>query len=381
MGNRRKQLVRQEKDNSAKKQKMSDNIHGETMWRKRQAVCYTTHYRGILSVISSFPIDYYGTNKGNYVSPDMGQHCDPSTVYPIPTGDLLEHGKTHPETPRGVKVPDDNTPVNDIPDVWKEYQKKQEEDHRRCSRAALDDQQLTTARANAEYDDWQNQIKEKNAVKLSPCDKVNKAESANHGGVELIDLSEKKGDASSSKKDSPVSHAAKWHQTDPNKKVKAEKVSPKTVVADGGLPLTLIKKEDSPLPEEDDRSTQGFELTKYAKDAMNEPIEPAPYEQSPIRDKMSADAQISLITDTVNFNADKDDPESQAFLQKMLEVVHGHEASMKSSSQPSCPSGTKCAKEENSPADEVMPGVNSPKIDDPNKVDLSESDNDIDGDK
>ena len=114
MGNRRKQLVRQEKDNSAKKQKMSDNIHGETMWRKRQAVCYTTHYRGILSVISSFPVDHYGINKGNYVSPDMGQQCDPSTVYPIPTGDLLEYGRTQPEILRGVKVPDDNTPVNDI---------------------------------------------------------------------------------------------------------------------------------------------------------------------------------------------------------------------------------------------------------------------------
>ena len=271
------------------------------------------------------------------------------------------------------------------------YQKKQEEDHRRCSCAALDDQQFTTARGNAEYDDWQNKIKEKNAVKLPPCDKVNKAESVNHGGPELIDLSEKKGDASSSKKGCPVSHAAKWHQTDSNKKVKAEKDAPKTIVVVGGLPLTLIKKEDSPpLPEEDDRSTKGFELTKNAKDVKKEPIEPAPYEQSPIRDKMSADAQISLITDTVNFNAEKDDPESQAFMQKMLELVHDLEASKISFSQPSGSSGTEFAKEENSPADEVMPDapadevmpdVTSPKIDDPNKVDLSGSDNDIDGDK
>ena len=71
------------------------------MWRKRQAVCYTTHYRGILSVISSFPVDYYCTNKGNYVSPDVGQHCDPTTYYAVPTGELLEHGKTHPEPLRG----------------------------------------------------------------------------------------------------------------------------------------------------------------------------------------------------------------------------------------------------------------------------------------
>ena len=199
---------------------------------------------------------------------------------------------------------------------------------------------------------------------------------------ELIDLSEKKGDASSSKKDSPVSHAAKWHQTDSNKKVKTEKNEPETVVVVGGLPLTPIKKEDSTfLPEEADRSTKGFELTKNAKDVKNEPIEPSPYEQSPIRDKMSADAQISLIIDTVNFNADKEDPKSQAFMQKMLELVHRLEAFKKSSSQPSSSSGTKCAKEENPPADEVMPDVNPPKIDDSNKVSLSESDNDIDGDR
>ena len=169
------------------------------------------------------------------------------------------------------------------------------------------------------------------------------------------------------------------------------KRTPETIVVVGGLPLTLIKKEDPPpLPEEDDRSTKGFELTKKAKDVKKEPIEPAPYEQSPIRDKMIADAQISLTTDTVNFNADEDDPESQAFMQKMLELVHNLEASKKSSSQPSGSSGAKCAKEGNPPADEVMPDapaddfmpdVNSPKIDDPNKVDLSESDNDIDGDK
>ena len=140
-------------------------------------------------------------------------------------------------------------------------------------------------------------------------------------------------------------------------------------------------EDPHPLPEEDNRSTQGFELTKNAKDIKNEPIKLAPYEQPPIRDQMSADAQISLIVDAVNHNADKDDPESQTFLQKMLKAVHDLEASKKSSSPPSCPSGAKCAKEENSPADEATPDANSPKIDEANKVDLSESDNDIDAAK
>ena len=371
MGNQRNQLVQplmSGKNNSAKKQKMSDNAHKETMWRKRQAVCYTTHYRGILSVISSFPVEYYYTNKGNYVSPDVGQRCDPTTVYPIPTGDLLEHGKTHPETRRGVKIPDGNTPDNDIPDVWKEYQKKHEEDHRRCSRAALDDQQFTAERAHAEYDAWQDKIKQKNAVQLSLCDKVNKAGAINHGDVELIDLSEKKDAASSSKDDSPISHAAKWHQVDSShyKKSKIEEDAPKTITADGGFPLTLIKTEDPrPHPEEEDRSTQGFKPTENAKDIktkpIDPPIEPASYEIPPIRDQMSTDARISLIIDAVNHIADNDDPESQTFLHKMMKAIYDLEISKKSSSSSSSSSGAKRTKEENFTADAVMADANFPR--------------------
>ena len=114
-------------------------------------------------------------------------------MYPIPTGDLLEYGKSHPETLRGVKIPDDNTPVDDIPEVWKAYQKQQEEDHRRCTRAAIEDQQFTAERARAEYTAWQNKIKVKDALQLSLCDKVGKADAIIHGDVELIGLSEKKG--------------------------------------------------------------------------------------------------------------------------------------------------------------------------------------------
>ena len=178
------------------------------------------------------------------MSPEWGQHCDPTTIYPIPAGDLLEHGKSHPETLRGVKILDENTPTNDIPDIWKAYQKQHEEDHRR-TRAAIEDQQFTAERARAEYDAWQNKIKDKNAVQLSLCDKVGKADAINHGDVELIDLSEKKDDASSSKAGSPISPAAKWHQVDSSryKKAKTEEDTTKTVTADGGLALTLIKTE------------------------------------------------------------------------------------------------------------------------------------------
>ena len=135
----------------------------------------------------------------------------------------------------------------------------------------------------------------------------------------------------------------------------------------------FIKPKKSPsLPEDDDRPTLGFEPIK------SEPIEPASYEQSPIRDKMPANEQISLITDFVNINAGKDDPKSKACIQKMLELVHDFKikTSTKSSTQPSSSSGINRVKEEITPADEVMTDASPPKIDDPNRVSLSESDND-----
>ena len=111
------------------------------------------------------------------------------------------------------------------------------------------------------------------------------------------------------------------------KKVKTEEDASKTITADGGLALTLIKTEDSLLlPEEDNRSTQGFELTENAKNIKTEPIDPpspdesfvlakpASYEEPPIRDQMSTEARISFIIDAVNHIADNTDPECQTFL-------------------------------------------------------------------
>ena len=80
-------------------------------------------------------------------------------------------------------------------------------------------------------------------------------------------------------------------------------------------PSRPSRRTPHPPPEEDGRSTQGFELTGIAKDIKTEPIdlpiEPASYEKPPIRDQMPMDARISLIIDAVNHIADKDDPESK----------------------------------------------------------------------
>ena len=145
-----------------------------------------------------------------------------------------------------MKLPDDSTPVDDIPAVWKAHQKQQEEDHRRCTRAAIEDQQLTAERARAEYTAWQNKFKEKDALQLSLCDKVGKVDVINHGDVGLIDLSEMKDGDSPNKSDPPISPAAKWHQVKPfiYQKVKNEEV-PTIVTADGGLAL-MVKTGDSP---------------------------------------------------------------------------------------------------------------------------------------
>ena len=230
------------KNNATKKQKTSESptsAQKEAIRRKRQAVCYTTHSRGILAVISSFPIGCYGTDKGNYASPQTGDHCDPTTVYLIPPGDLLEHGKFHPETLRGVQILDDSMPFNDIPSAWKEYQIQQECGHLRCTRAAIEGQQFTAERARAEHTAWQNQFKEKDALKLTFDDKVGKAAVTNHGGIELIEISGKQDDPSPNKVEPPISPAAKWHEVGPSSYQKANILikyeRAKSIAADGGL--------------------------------------------------------------------------------------------------------------------------------------------------
>ena len=114
-----------------KKQKTtSDSEKKEREWRQRQAVAYTMHYRGILTAIMPFPAYYYGINKGKYPIPEQGQHCDPTTVYPIPTGEHMEFGRTHPAMasfshPLNLDIPgqdnDDNKHDEITPALWDVY--------------------------------------------------------------------------------------------------------------------------------------------------------------------------------------------------------------------------------------------------------------------
>ena len=107
-------------------------------------------------------------------------------------------------------------------------------------------------------------------------------------------------------------------------------------------------------------------------------------------DQMPTGTRIALIIEAVNHIADNTDPESQKFLQNMMKVIHDLKISQKFSSSssssgkplPIWPQHLAKHVNENSPADAVMTDADSPaKIDDANRVSLSESDNDIDVDK
>ena len=112
-------------------------------------------------------------------------------------------------------------------------------------------------------------------------------------------------------------------------------------------------------------------------------------------DQMPTDQRIALISDAVNYMVGDTDPESQKMLQNMMKAVHNLKISKMASSSSSSSSSSGPALpillnylakhvEEASPADAVTGDAttDSPaKVDDPNRVSLSESDNDIDFDK
>ena len=107
-------------------------------------------------------------------------------------------------------------------------------------------------------------------------------------------------------------------------------------------------------------------------------------------DQMPTEERIALISDAVNYMVGNTDPESQKMLQNMVKAVHDFKISKKSSSSssasgPSPPIWPNYLVEhvkETPPADAVMEDADSPaKIDDADKVSLSESDNGINVDK
>ena len=108
-------------------------------------------------------------------------------------------------------------------------------------------------------------------------------------------------------------------------------------------------------------------------------------------DQMPTDQRIALISDAVNYLVGNTDSESQKCCRIMVKAVHDPKISkMASSSSSSGPALliwlNYLAKhvEEASPADAAMGDAttDSPaKVDDPNRVSLSESYNDIDPDK
>jgi len=220
-------------DNKSKKQKTTpaDKERKETEWRQRQAVAYTTHYRGILTVIMPFPAPYYGgMNQGSYVSPDQGQHCDPTTVYPIPSGDRAVIDKS--AVFGGSIKSTTNQDVN-MPDKWSAFQKQQEEDHRKLTKPALHDvRQEYLAQMHA---DWQDKHLKKNVKKAKPSDNDVENGAINHG------------DAADSVWNEVIVSIEHMSET----KTKGTK---KTVKAEGGLPLEV---EEVPAPNQEPAGEDG----------------------------------------------------------------------------------------------------------------------------
>jgi hypothetical protein len=276
--------------NMNKKQKTtSDSEKKEREWRQRQAVAYTTHYRGILTAIMPFPAYYYGINKGKYTSPEPGQHCDPTTVYPIPTGEHMEFGRTHPAMatfshPLDLDITgqddDDNKHDEITPALWDVYRKKQEEEQQQCTKTIFENK---IAARRHEMD-------------VEALVKTKKESIINHGGTTKVD---KRGNY--------------------------------TVAAEGGLPLTRFTNDHVHVPDEDERPSLAYKLNEDKKTIKHESEKsnqvenrsPDMQPESDKKDEMPAEQQrLSELHNAMEFMVKDKDPDMQMIVQTMLDMVN-----------------------------------------------------------
>ena len=295
-------------DNKNKKQKTTpaDSGRKEKDWRKRQVVAYTTHYRGILTAIKPFPAFYYGINKGTYVSPEPGLHCDPSTVYPIPSGDQLVIDKPEVVEDTVKRTTDKNV---DMSDKWDAAEKQQDEDHRKCGKAALNEvRQLYFAEASA---DWQARHLKKNVKETKPDDNDDEDSAINHG------------DAAD-----PVWNGALASFTlIPKTKTKEVR---KIVKVEGGLPLTIeeVHAPDREHADEDERSSQGPDssqpkekiITREDKKIVN--VKTELNTEIPNMNEMSVEDRVLFIGNALATLTKTTNPDTLKMLQLVLEAAH-----------------------------------------------------------
>ena len=313
--------------NMNKKQKTtSDSEKKEREWRQRQAIAYTTHYRGILTAIMPFPAYYYGINKGKYPIPGPGQHCDPTTVYSIPTGEHMEFGRTHPamaslshplnpDYPLGPDIPgqgDDDTKPDEItPMLWNVFRKKQEEQHQQCTKATFENK-IAARRHEMDVE--------------AALVKTKKDSIINHGGTTKVD---KRGNY--------------------------------TVAAEGGLPLTHITIDHVHDPDEDKKTSE------HKSEKSNQAEDRSPYMQPELneKDEMSDEQkQLRYLLNDAMENMVKDkDLNTQMMLKTLLEVYNTNKSnpaasSSKTSPEAAAPADIKTEKEEaTDPGDKRMTKV------------------------
>ena len=283
-----------------------------------------------------FPAYYYGINKGKYTSPEPGQHCDPTTVYPIPTGEHMEFGRSHPAMatfshPLNLDITgqdDDNKHDEITPVLWDVYRKKQEEEQQQCTKAIFENK---IAARRHEMD-------------VEALVKTKKESIINHGDTAKVD---KRGNY--------------------------------IVAAEGGLPLTRFTNDHVHVPDEDERPSLGYKLNEDKKTSEHESeksnqaenrspdMQPEPNKKDEMSDEQQ---QLHSLNEAMEHMVKDKDPDTQMLLKTMLDVFKTAKANKSNPAAPSsrtppeaaAPADIKMEKEEATDPG-VMKGVTKVSVD------------------
>ena len=352
-------------------------------WRHEQTTAYTTHYRNILAtVIKPFPYDYYEINKGTYPMPLDGEHCTPSNVYPIPAGEIMEYGKQVPEPIKNDKLPTDDTPLEDLPDSWKDFKKTVGKLNDIYKKPAIEDSKNKKVAAE-NYNNWLQTVQDQQQY-VREDEKVTSA----NPGINIVVLTQPDGSPIANKDtSSPASPVAKWHKDDKSGQYTKEEIEPTaddTMAEESGLALTNIKTDDS-LPIAEAEMDTGINPgsstptgSTTGKDFVM--VQPATYAQPPLRETMETQNLLATMYDTLNsmkkLTSNITDEEAQESLRSRIKGMEEYiEKQLLDKSHPAATADdTAASSSAAAPTEKKKKKKKKPKSQEPGDVDLSESD-------
>ena len=287
-----------------------------------------------------FPAFYYGINKGSYTSPDPGQHCDPTTVYPIPTGEHMEFGRSHPAMatfshPLNLNFTgqdDDNKHDQITPMLWDVYRKKQEEEQHQCTKAAFENK---IAARRQEIDmKWRSDNTHATMVARQEMD------------VETL---------AKTKEESVINH---------DNTATKDKRGNYIVAAEGGLPLTRFADDHGHDPDDENKKNIKHKSKKSNPVKDHSPdVQPEPNKEDELSDEQQ---KLLSLNKAVELMVKDKDLDTQYILQTMLDVFNTAKANKPNSAASSsrtppeaaAPANVKEEKEET-----VVPGVTKVSVD------------------